>query len=175
MYNYKYRFIFIRRSVNLKIEMNIEPAKAVKVIHQAFKRYETDPQPSSALNETEESIFAELKQGTEMFGVYDNDELIALVKCVLNDEFMYFSRLSVLPTQQGKGVATNLVKYLERYAMQNNIFVSICKVRKNEKNNIALYSKMGYKIVKEEIIINKNGDEIPTVTMQKNLQIHNIM
>ena len=149
--------------------MNIEPAKAVKVIHEAFKRYETDSQPSSALNETADSIITELKQGTEMFGVYDNDELIALVKCILNDGFMYFSRLSVLPKNQGEGVATNLVKYLEGYAVQNNIFVSKCKVRKIEKNNIALYSKMGYKIVKEEIIINKNGDEIPAVTMQKKL------
>jgi len=158
-------------SVILKIEMNIEPAKAVRVIHQAFKRYETDPQPSSALNETENSILTELKQGTEMFGVYENDELIALVKCILNEAFMYFSRLSVLPEHQGKGVATNLVNYLESYAVQNNVFVSKCKVRKSEKNNIALYSKLGYKIVKEEIIMNKNGDEIPAVTMQKNLTL----
>lgn len=163
MYNYKYIF--------LKIEMNIEPVQAVKAIHQAFKRYESDPQPSSALNETADSISTEIKQGTEMFGVYDNDELIALVKCVLNEEFIYFSRLSVLPENQGKGVATNLVNYLESYAVQNNIFVSKCKVRKSEKNNIALYSKLGYKIVKEEIIINKNGDEIPALTMQKNLTI----
>lgn len=163
MYNYKYIF--------LKIEMNIEPVQAVKVIHQAFKRYESDPQPSSALNETADSISTEIKQGTEMFGIYDNDELIALVKCVLNEEFIYFSRLSVLPENQGKGVATNLVNYLESYAVQNNIFVSKCKVRKSEKNNIALYSKLGYKIVKEEIIINKNGDEIPALTMQKNLTI----
>ncbi|MFS0877331.1 GNAT family N-acetyltransferase [Solibacillus isronensis] len=155
----------------MKIEMSIDPAKAVKVIHQAFKRYETDPQPSSALNETADSISSEIKQGTEMFGVYDNDELIALVKCIVNKEFIYFSRLSVLPKNQGKGVATNLVKYLEDYAVQNNIFVSKCKVRKSEKNNIALYSKLGYKIVKEEIIINKNGDEIPALTMQKNLTI----
>ena len=169
MYNYKYHFIFIKGSVNLKIEMNIDPSKAVKVIHQAFKRYETDPQPSSALNETADSISTELKQGTEMFGVYDNDELIALVKCILNEEFIYFSRLSVLPKNQGKGVATNLVNYLEDYAVKNNIFVSKCKVRKSEKDNIALYSKLGYKIVKEEIIINKNGDEIPALTMQKNL------
>ncbi|MFL0583929.1 GNAT family N-acetyltransferase [Solibacillus silvestris] len=155
----------------MKIEKKIKPTEAVKVIHQAFKRYETDPQPSSALNETEDSILTELKKGTEMFGVYDNNELIALVKCVLNKEYIYFSRLSVLPENQGNGVATNLVKYLEGYAMQNNIFVSVCKVRKSEKNNISLYSKLGYKIVKEEIIINKNGDEIPTVTMQKNLTI----
>ncbi len=81
----------------MKIEMSIDPAKAVKVIHQAFKRYETDPQPSSALNETADSISTEIKQGTEMFGVYDNDELIGLVKCIVNKEFIYFSRLSVLP------------------------------------------------------------------------------
>lgn len=155
----------------MKIEKKIKPTEAVKVIHEAFKRYETDPQPSSALNETEDSILTELKKGTEMFGVYDNNELIALVKCILNKEYIYFSRLSVLPENQGNGVATNLVKYLEGYAMQNNIFVSVCKVRKSEKNNISLYSKLGYKIVKEEIIINKNGDEIPTVTMQKNLTI----
>lgn len=106
-----------------------------------------------------------------MFGVYDNDELIALVICIVNKEFIYFSRLSVLPKNQGKGVATNLVNYLEDYAVKNNIFVSKCKVRKSEKNNIELYSKLGYKIVKEEIIINKDGDEIPTLTMQKKLTI----
>lgn len=61
------------------------------------------------------------------------------------------------------------MKYLEDYAVKNNIYVSKCKVRKSEQNNISLYSKLGYKIVKEEIIINKNGDEIPALTMQKNL------
>lgn len=38
---------------------------------------------------------------------------------------------------------------------------------KKRENNIALYLKLGYKIVKEEIIVNKNGDEIPTITMSK--------
>lgn len=157
------------RSVFLKIEANIRPIEAINVIHQAFKRYETDPQPSSALNETENTIQNELNQGTKLFGVHDNDELIGIVKYVLNNQYIYFSRLSVLPQKQGKGIASSLVKYLEDYAMQNNVFVSKCKVRKSEKNNIALYSKLGYDIVKEEIIINKNGDEIPTVTMSKNL------
>ena len=161
--------LFEIRSVFLKVETNIKPAEAINVIHQAFKRYETEPQPSSALNETEDSIHNELNQGTELFGVFDNDELIGIVKCVLNNEYIYFSRLSVLPKNQGKGIATSLVKYLEDYDIQNNILVSKCKVRKNEKDNIALYSKLGYEIVKEEIIVNKNGDDIPTITMRKNL------
>jgi len=154
----------------LKIETNIKPTEAINVIHQAFKRYETDPQPSSALNETEKNtIQNELNQGTELFGVYENDKLVGIVKCVLNNEYIYFSRLAVLPQNQGKGIATSLVKHLEDYAIQNNVFTSKCKVRKSEKNNIALYSKLGYDIVKEEMIVNKNGDEIPTLTMRKNL------
>lgn len=154
----------------MKIRKNIKPTEAINVIHQAFKRYETDPQPSSALNETERMLQNELNQGTELFGLYDDhNQLIGVVKYVLHNEYIYFSRLSVLPQNQGKGMATNLVMHLEEYAIQNNVFVSKCKVRKSEKNNIALYSKLGYDIVKEETIINKNGDEIPTVTMSKNL------
>ena len=153
----------------MKIDTNINPTEAINVIHQAFKRYETDPQPSSALSETEKTIQNELNQGTELFGVYDNDKLIGIVKYVLNNEYIYFSRLSVLPQNQGKGIATSLVNHLEYYAIQNNVFVSKCKVRKSEKYNIALYSKLGYDIVKEEIIVNKYGDEIPTITMSKNL------
>ena len=153
----------------MKIDTNINPTEAINVIHQAFKRYETDPQPSSALSETEKTIENELNQGTELFGVYDNDKLIGIVKYVLNNEYIYFSRLSVLPQNQGKGIATSLVNHLEYYAIQNNVLVSKCKVRKSEKYNIALYSKLGYDIVKEEIIVNKNGDEIPTITMSKNL------
>lgn len=77
------------------------------------------------------------------------------------------SRLPVLPKKQGKGIATSLINYLENCAIQKNIFVSKCKVRKKEKHNIALYSKLGYAIVKEELITNPNGDSIPTVTMLK--------
>lgn len=154
----------------MHIETNIKAAEAIDVIHQAFKRYETDPQPSSALNETEQTIQNELKQGIKLFGAYDEDELIGIVKCLLKNEYIYFSRLSVLPKNQGKGVATRLINYLEDYSMQHNRFVSKCKVRKNEKYNISLYSKLGYEIVSEEIIINANGDEISTVTMSKELK-----
>lgn len=154
----------------MHIETNIKAAEAIYVIHEAFKRYETDPQPSSALNETEHTILNELKQGTELFGIYNHNELIGIVKCLLKNEYIYFSRLSVLPKNQGKGVATRLIKYLEDYSIENNRFVSQCKVRKNEKENIALYSKLGYEIVNEETIINANGDEISTVTMSKQLK-----
>lgn len=98
-----------------------------------FKRYETDPQPSSALNETTESLQHELNQGTKLFGVYDQDEIIGIVKCVFNQEMIYFSRLSVLPKNQGKGVAKTLIQYIENYAIQNHIYISQCKVRKKEK------------------------------------------
>lgn len=154
----------------MKIQTDIKASDAITVIHQAFKRYETDPQPSSALNETEQTIQNEMNRGTKLFGVYDNEVLIAVVKCVLKEEYIYFSRLSVLPENQGKGVATKLINFVENYSLENNRFVSTCKVRKSEEGNIALYSKLGYEIVNEEIIVNANGDEIPTLTMSKNLK-----
>lgn len=152
------------------VKTEIKAADAIVVIHQAFKRYETDPQPSSALNETEQTLQQEMNQGTKLFGIVDHDELIGIVKCVLKEDHIYFSRLSVLPKNQGKGVATRLIQFLEGVALKNNRFVSTCKVRKREEGNIALYSKLGYKIVQEERIINANGDEIPTVTMSKQLR-----
>lgn len=153
----------------MEIKTNIHPAEAIYVIHQAFKRYETDFQPSSALNETTESLQKELKKGTQLFGAYDEGKLVGVVKSILNDEYIYFARLSVLPKNQGKGVAKALIQHIENYAIQHYIFECHCKVRKSEKGNIALYSKLGYEIVEEEIIVNKNGDEIPTVTMRKKL------
>ena len=53
----------------MKIDTNINPTEAINVIHQAFKRYETDPQPSSALSETEKTIQNDFTQGTALFGV----------------------------------------------------------------------------------------------------------
>lgn len=155
----------------MEIKTNIHPADAIYVIHQAFKHYETDPQPSSALNETTESLQKELNEGTKLLGAFDKEKLIGVVKYILNDEHIYFARLSVLPKNQGKGAAKALIQHIENIAIQNQKNESQCKVRKSEKGNIALYSKLGYEIVKEELIVNKNGDEIPTVTMVKKLSI----
>ena len=149
------------------VTMNITSTEAIDVIHAAFKRYETDPQPSSALEETAQTVEHELKQGSKLYGIHDETRLIAVVKCKLHTDYLYFSRLSVLPSYQGMGLAKRLLDYVELVARQHRLSNVTCKVRKSEQSNIELYAKRGYDIVAQEVIVNTNGDEVQALTMSK--------
>lgn len=139
----------------------------IDVIHAAFKRYESDPMPSSALSETSMTIEENLKDGIRIFGVYVKEHLVGVVKVTNQMDSLYFSRLSVLPTHQGKGIASALVTYIEKVAAEENINRIQCKVRKSEKDNIRLYNKLGYRIIKEELTTSPTGFVMETVTMEK--------
>lgn len=149
------------------IQICTNTEEIISVIHQAFKRYETDLIPSSALVETADSLQNELHKGLLIFGVYDQEQLVAVVKCEQKQNSLYFSRLAVLPAYLGKGMARALIQCIEQYAVQKQLSAVMCKVRKSEEGNIRLYEKLGYIIVSEEMTVSKTGKSIPTVTMVK--------
>lgn len=137
------------------------------VIHAAFKRYEQDPMPSSALVETKATIERELFNGVLMFGAEMDAQLVGVVKATCYKDHVYFSRLAVLPEFQGQGIASALVKFVERFAEKEQTPTVRCKVRKSEKDNIRLYKKLGFHISKEEIMTSPLGFVMETVTMEK--------
>lgn len=141
--------------------------EALAVMHAAFARYKTDPQPSSALEETVETFEQELAKGIHIFGAYEDGVLVGIIKCKLTDAFGYFSRLSVLPNKQGRGIAKSLIAYCEQFSKEHGRNRMQCKVRKSEVANIALYERLGYVITDEEVIYNTNGDAVSAVTMEK--------
>lgn len=142
---------------------------ALDVILRAFERYRCDEKPSSALMETVQSVRVEMNDGMKLYGIQEKNEWIGVVKYVQNQDVMYFSRLAVLPHYQGNGIATALIRSLEKQALKNGLSRSRCKVRKREMKNISLYAKLGYAIVEESVIMNTNGDRIETLTMEKQL------
>ncbi len=142
---------------------------ALSVIRHAFERYRFDEQPSSALNETVQSIQMERRNGMKLYGIWEQNEWLGVVKYVSRHDLMYFSRLSVLPDHQGKGVATSLIRFIERQAIREGLSRSQCSVRKRETKNICLYAKLGYAVVDESRVLNANGHEIETLTMEKQL------
>ena len=139
----------------------------IEVIHEAFKRYESDPMPSSALLETSAMIDENIKDGIVILGAYVNEQLVGVVKVTNQNNSYYFSRLAVLPTYQKKGIASLLVAAIENVAAETNIHVVQCKVRKTEADNIRLYQKLGYSITKEELTTSPTGFIMETVTMEK--------
>lgn len=136
---------------------------------KAFKEYKDAVPPSSALEETVQSISASLKEGEQGFICYIDHKPVGMVRFRLNEKGLYFYRLSVIPEKQGQGIAKKILKSLEDYAINNGIHRLFCKVRMTVPKNIQLYSSIGFNIYEEEVVHKPNGINIKVVSMEKKL------
>lgn len=146
---------------------HLTASEALPIMLAAFERYKEDPQPSSALKETVESLEQELENGVYCIGYQLEEELVAMSKYKWMPNALYFSRLSVLPSYQRRGIASKLVDELARMALAQHKAFLQCKVRKSEAGNIALYTKLGFTITTEELYTNLNGEVMAIVSMEK--------
>ncbi len=155
--------------------MKIVSAKATDapVIHnlmiQAFSAYKDDIPPSSALEETVQSITLALEDGEQALICTMNEEPVGVVRFRQAKNDVYFYRLSVLPEKQGQGLAKNLLQSLESYALEQGKNVIRCKVRMTVPKNIQLYHSIGYHIYDEETVSKPNGVTLQVVSMMKKL------
>ena len=150
---------------------HLTASEALPIMLAAFERYKENPQPSSALKETVESLEQELENGgIYCLGYQLEDELVAMSKYKWMPNALYFSRLSVLPSHQRRGIASKLVDELARMALAQHKAFLQCKVRKSEAGNIALYTKLGFTITTEELYTNLNGEVMAIVSMEKIIQ-----
>ena len=158
-----------KQKLELVIEKIEDPYTIIHVLHAAYKRYEFDPIPSSALSETEHTILENLQRGITIFSAKLCGEVVGIVKYEGTNEGAYFSRLAVLPSFQGQGIASKLIHFLTKHAQSEKHQTIYCKVRKSEPNNIKLYKKLGFSITKEELIENPNAVSMDVYTMHKTI------
>ncbi|WP_416150850.1 GNAT family N-acetyltransferase [Salipaludibacillus sp. HK11] len=141
------------------------------IIHQlmvqAFNEYKNKVPPTSALNETVESITEALIDGEHALISYMDDEPVGMVRFRVTNEGVYFFRLSITPEKQGQGIAKQLLKSLENHAIQRNHPALLCKVRMDVPKNIQLYQSIGFTIYDEYAIHKPNGITINVVAMKK--------
>jgi ribosomal protein S18 acetylase RimI-like enzyme len=137
----------------------------------AFMIYKDEAPPSSALEETVQSVAAALKEGEQCIIVVVNHVPVGMVRYQFIKDGLYFYRLSVIPEKQGQGIAKNLLKSLEEYALNVGVHTLLCKVRMTVPKNIYLYSSIGYTIYNEEVVHKPNGIKIKVASMQKNLSL----
>jgi len=135
---------------------------------QAFSVYRDSVPPSSALDETIESVMQSLKHGKEAVILYVENKPVAMARFTLEETSLYFYRLSVIPAFQGKGMAKQLIQWLETYAKECGKVSLSCKVRMSVSRNIALYESMGFYIEEKEIV-HRRGVDIPVVNMKKEI------
>lgn len=135
---------------------------------QAFSVYRDSVPPSSALDETIESIMQSLKHGKKAVILYVENKPVAMARFTLEETSLYFYRLSVIPAFQGKGMAKQLIQWLETYAKECGKESLLCKVRMSVFRNIALYESIGFYIEEKEIV-HRDGVDIPVVNMKKEI------
>lgn len=144
-----------------------------EVIHnlmmQAFMKYKDEVPPSSALEETVQSMFSAMEEGERALFCYIDDRPAGMVRFKITDSAIDFYRLSVIPENQGQGVAKELLGALEGYSKENGVSKIRCKVRRNASKNIKLYLKVGYKVYDEEIVNKPNNINLKVVSMEKEI------
>lgn len=141
----------------------------LKIQLSAFAEYQDDLHPSSALDETIGQIEQELLNGSQILIGTINEQPVATVRFQIQEQALYFYRLSVLPKEQGNGYAKKLVAALENYAKKQNLNEVQCNVRYNVPRNLYLYASLDYEIIDEFDVIKSCGASIKTVTMAKKL------
>jgi ribosomal protein S18 acetylase RimI-like enzyme len=143
------------------------------VIHdlmiKAFMEYKNEIPPSSALEETVQSVSDALEKEEKALIAIEENNPVGMVRFQLKDRGLYFYRLSVIPEKQGKGIAKKILKSLEDYANKINVNTILCKVRMTVPKNIQLYSSTGYDVYDEEVVHKLNGINIKVVSMKKEL------
>ncbi|MBZ4033341.1 GNAT family N-acetyltransferase [Flavobacterium sp. 17A] len=74
------------------------------------------------------------------YGAFENDKLVAIVSCFITKDEMQFRKLATLHSYQGKGIASNLLKYIFESAKEKNLRKVWCNARTEKKE---FYEKFG--------------------------------
>ena len=120
----------------------------LRLLLTAFEEYRgvLDP-PSGAHRETIESVQSRLADGAAVLASIAG-EPAGFAFYQPQDAYVYFSRLSVLPTFRNRGVGRALIDYVERRAADNGAAGVRLGVRTKLPHLIDRYEKLGYRITR---------------------------
>lgn len=137
---------------------------------QAFEEYRVVIPPSSALEETVESVRDALLRNESAAILLEDEVPVAMVRYEITGDTIHFFRLSVVPTRRRRGYAKRLVKWIERLGVSKGLYYSRCKVRQSVQNNVVMYQNMGYEIVHQELDMRPDGT-VKTMHLEKSLTL----
>jgi ribosomal protein S18 acetylase RimI-like enzyme len=81
----------------------------------------------------------------------DSYEIIAVIVLIRKKNYMYIDNLAVRPGHQGKGIGKALIKFAENEAFRNGLKEVRLFTNVLMKENIEIYSRLGYKETERRI------------------------
>lgn len=95
------------------------------------------------------------------FGVFIEEQLVAIVSCFILSDAMQFRKLATIESHQGQGIASGLLQYILRLAKDKDLKKVWCNARTNKKS---FYEKIGMKVSGQTFI--KSGQEYIIMEMK---------
>ena len=157
-------------------DVEIRPATAqdattiYSLMMEAFEEYRAAVPPSSARDETIDSVREALQDGQGAAILLEDARPTAMVRYEIEGETLSFFRLSVVPSRRRRGYAKQLVKWVEHLAVSKGLNYARCKVRQTVQNNVMMYENMGYEIVDQELVV-RPGGTVKTLLLEKKLGV----
>ncbi|MRX38023.1 GNAT family N-acetyltransferase [Flavobacterium sp. LC2016-23] len=74
------------------------------------------------------------------FGVFIGEKLVSIVSCFIDGDEMQFRKLATLEEYQGKGIASELLRFILKLAKEKELKKVWCNARTNKKS---FYEKFG--------------------------------
>lgn len=163
-----------RAKTDLEVSIRQAVPEDTDTIHalmlMSFEEYRSSIPPSSALEETSESILEALQSGSESAAIlYEDDVAVAMVRYKFEGDAIHFFRLSVIPSKRRRGYAKRLVKWIEHQGTAKGMNAARCKVRQTVQNNVRMYQDMGYEILDTELVVRPTGT-VKALSMEKSLR-----
>lgn len=129
----------------------IADCEAVLVVLQAaFTEMKGKIEPESGVwKETAVSLQQKLQTHT-LFIAKEQGQIIGCVFCEPQEDKIYLGRLAVLPSQRGRGIASQLIEQVEQFGREQGCTHCWLGVRIVLAGNVRLFQKHGYVIVVEQ-------------------------
>ena len=165
-----------RARLNYDRDVEIRPATVqdatviYTLMQEAFEEYRAAVPPSSALDETIDSVREALQGGQGAAILLEDARPTAMVRYEIEGETIRFFRLSVVPSRRRRGYAKQLVKWVEHLGVSRGLNFCRCKVRQTVQNNVTMYENMGYEIVDQELEV-RPGGTVKTLVLEKKLGV----
>jgi ribosomal protein S18 acetylase RimI-like enzyme len=146
----------------------VEDAPLVhRLMWEAFAEYDgTLEPPTGALMETVADVVAAIAAGGAVLA-WDGEAAVGSARFQPEVDHLYVGRVAVLPAYRGRGLARAMMAFLEEHGRALGLPAVQVGVRRNLPGNIALYERLGYRIVREEL--HPRGPAYTSVTMVKRL------
>jgi ribosomal protein S18 acetylase RimI-like enzyme len=138
-----------------------------RLMREAFAEYDgvLEP-PSGALTETVADVTAAIVAGGAVVA-WRGEVAVASARYQAEADHLSIGRVAVPPVYRGRGLARAMMTFLEDHGRALGLPEARVGVRRSLPDNIALYERLGYRIVSEEP--HPRGPAFTSVTMVKRL------